>query len=224
MDIMKSSKRYLIVICVSTIMALATFTAASSLAANAQDEPEVFFTISLKAPLGYKVREQVGALLAEELPKIGIGVELEYHDFATLLSQVDLAGSTGRTASEGGVDMFLMGMSPDSTDPAGLTSWFHSEYVRPEGNNGWRYFDPEMDRLLEEGESLVDQAERTPIYWRALEKVKDEAFVIELFYPTFYACKNKIVENCDSWYDPGYGTWEIRRWTLADKTEADDQF
>jgi ABC-type transport system substrate-binding protein len=219
---MKKTKKSLFIIIVSLAMALGTFSALYSMNVIAQEEPEVFFTISLKAPLGYKVREQVGALLAEELPKIGIGVELEYHDFATLLDQVDLAGSTGATASEGGVDIFLMGMSPDSTDPAGLTSWFHSEYVRPEGNNGWRYFDPELDRLLEEGENLIEQSEREPIYYRVLEKVKDKAFVVELFYPTFYASKDVNVENCDLWYDPGYGTWEIRSWTLADKTEADD--
>ena len=219
---MKKTSKILIVISVSLMMGVASFLAISSVMGQAEETEKVFFTISLKAPLGYKVREQVGALLAEELPKIGIGVDLEYHDFATLLSQVDVAGSDGLIASEGGVDMFLMGMSPDATDPAGLTSWFHSSYVRPEGNNGWRYFDPELDRLLEEGENLIEQSEREPIYHEVLEIVKDKAFVIELFYPTFYAVKNKEVENCDSWYTPGYGSWEIRRWTMAGKTEADD--
>jgi len=220
---MKDFKKRLLILCISVVMAFGSYAAATAMLVQAQETEEVFFTISLKAPLGNMVREQVGALLAEELPKIGIGIELEYHDFATLLSQSEVGASMGKTAAEGGVDMFLMGMSPDSTDPVGLTSWFHSKYLRPEGNNAWRYFDPELDRLLELGETLVDQEEREPIYFRVMEIVKENAFVIELYYPVQFAVKNKIMENCDLWYGPGgYGTYEIRDWTIAGKTEADD--
>lgn len=214
-------KTYLAVIIISAITALMTFSAVAVMTVKAEEPEKVFFTLHLRAPLGYKVREQVGVLLSEELPKIGIGVELEYHDFATLLDYSDYGAETGKTAAEGGFDMYLMGQGMDSSDPVGLTSWFHSLYLRPEGNNGWRFQNPEVDRLLEEGEVLLDKEERQELYWRVLEIVKEQAGSIELFYPTSWGARLNILENSDKFFRP-YGTWTARDWTIAGKTEADE--
>lgn len=219
---MKIYPKYVSILVLTLLVTTSTFSLLVQ--TYAQDQtPKTFFTLSLICPQGNKVREQVGVVLKEELAKIGIGVNLEYKDFATLLKNMEVGGSTGATADQSGFDMFLMGDSPDSTDPSGLTSWFDSKYVYPDGNNVWRYFDPQLDKLLEQADAMFDRQARLPLYQQALQIVKDKAFSIELYYPASYAAKQKVVQNCTYWAGVGaYGTYEARFWTLAGKTAGAD--
>jgi ABC-type transport system substrate-binding protein len=183
--------------------------------------PSFFFTLTLYCPQGNKVREQVAPVLKAELAKIGINVNVQYMDFATLLNQMDSGGATGATAANGGFDMFLMGDGPDTIDPSGLTSWFDSKYVAPTGNNVWRFFDPRLDSMLEQADAMWgSEQDIVPIYQQVLHMVKDEAFSIELYYPTQYCAKQKSVQNATLWAD--YALYDARFWTLAGKTAGAD--
>jgi len=220
---MKDSKiRYkkLKIFMISAFMALSTFAVASFLV-SAQDTENYFFTLSLKAPQGNEIRMQVGALLPAELAKIGINVELEYQDFASLIDDMIASATTGATAADGGMDIWLVGFGVDSVDPGGFISWFDSNYFSPEGNNYWNFQNAEVDRLLEEAGQLVDQDDRQPLYWEVLEIVKDQAFTIEMYTPTQYGMKLATLENADGWV-AAYDNWLSRYWTIAGKTEADD--
>jgi ABC-type transport system substrate-binding protein len=189
---------------------------------GAQEEPKTFFTLSLKAPLGNEVRMQVGALLAEELPKIGIGVELEYHDFPTLIELTSYAGETGATAAEGGVDIYLMGMCSGG-DPIKWTNYFVSSAFEPHGSNIWRFSNGEVDALFAEANQMSDMEERKPLYWRIFEIVKENYFTIELYDSRGYMLKQDYVLNAEKFTKPvGYDTYYAYEWTIDGKTEADD--
>jgi ABC-type transport system substrate-binding protein len=45
-----------------------------------------FFEVTLLVPIGNVSREKAGQIIARDLEKIGIGVNLRYMEFATLVS------------------------------------------------------------------------------------------------------------------------------------------
>jgi hypothetical protein len=52
--------------------------------ADAHEKSDRFFTINLIVPIGNTPREKAGQILARDLEKIGIGVNLHYMEFASI--------------------------------------------------------------------------------------------------------------------------------------------
>ncbi|HUT80533.1 MAG TPA: ABC transporter substrate-binding protein [Candidatus Bathyarchaeia archaeon] len=127
-----------LMICLSVLPFMATPTQAVN--------PIPFFTISILAPNTNDARNQWSTLMVEQLPKIGIGIDVFDH---TGWAQI-----TPRTWSypgpypiptyaEGGFDIFFVGWSWGlDWDPTGL---FDSPSITPNGDNFYQYVSQDMD-------------------------------------------------------------------------------
>jgi ABC-type transport system substrate-binding protein len=127
-----------IMICLSAM----PFLANPAQAAN----PAPFFSISILAPNTNSARNQWATLMVEQLPKIGIGIDVFDH---TGWSQISPRtwGYPGPgsipTYAEGGFDILFVGWSWGlDWDPTGL---FDSPSITPNGDNFYQYDSQEMD-------------------------------------------------------------------------------
>ncbi|HUT80320.1 MAG TPA: ABC transporter substrate-binding protein [Candidatus Bathyarchaeia archaeon] len=115
----------------------------------AQSYPGPFFSISLLAPNTSTARNQWATLMVEQLPKIGINVDIFDH---TGWAQIGPRtwGHPGPypipTYAEGGYDILFVGNGWGlDFDPTGL---FTSDGITPVGDNFYQYASEEMDWVV----------------------------------------------------------------------------
>ncbi len=111
--------------------------------------PPAFFTISVLAPNTNPARNQWATLMVEQLPKIGIGVDIFDHTGWAQISPRTW-GHPGPypipTYAEGGYDLFFIGWGWGlDIDFVGL---FDTPSIPPDGDNHYQYSVPEMDWAL----------------------------------------------------------------------------
>jgi len=186
---------------ISALVGLAALTYAQ------QEEKKVFFTIHLMVPKGNKNRENVGMLLAEELPKIGIGVEVHILDFSEWLQRVYKWPATWE---EGGYDLFLVQFGYGN-DPDGMKIFFHSDSVYPNGLNILGYMNPKVDSLLEEGSKEIDPEKRRAIYMNISKMLYEDLPVIPYWRVVNTFILRKDVEG----FNPVTDTDTLYNWYIA---------
>ena len=110
--------------------------------------------------------------IKEQLWRIGIDCEMEVLEWNEFLTKMD----------EGEAQLFLYGWIPDLPDPdSALRDYFHSSVTFSEGNYvGCE--DEELDELLEEGHSTLDEKLREKIYTRAQERIMEITPAVFIHY------------------------------------------
>lgn len=172
----------------------------------AQEEKKVFFTLHLMVPKGNVNRENVGMLLAEELPKIGIGVEVHILDFSEWLKRVY---NWPKTWEEGGYDFFLVQFGYGN-DPDGMKIFFHSDSLYPNGLNILGYLNPKVDKLLEEGSKEIDPEKRKLIYLNVSKYLYEDLPVI----PYWRVVNTFLLKEAVKGFEPVTDTDTIYNWEL----------
>jgi peptide/nickel transport system substrate-binding protein len=120
--------------------------------------------------------DQVGSFVKDSLAKIGIQVRLEKRSVNAHFAHV----------MGGQHELALAGWYTDNNDPDNfLFSLLHGSNISDEGNNLSRYADPEVDRLLLEGQTELDEAKRLAIYRAAQEKIFADAPTVPLVHARF---------------------------------------
>jgi peptide/nickel transport system substrate-binding protein len=95
-------------------------------------------------------------------------------------------------------DVAYWGGPTFAPDPSGLADSLNGANIFPEGYNAPRYQNPQVDALLNEGQSLVDIAERIPIYKEVQAIVMEDLPIIPMWTPDRYIFVNN--EFCNiSW-------------------------
>ncbi len=157
----------------------------SSNTASAEEEIEPVFYVSILAPSTCPARNQWATLMVEQLPKIGIGIEIFDH---TGWSQIvpRTWGYPGPypipTYAEGGFDILFVGYSGD-------LDWyyaniFHSDYIIPLGENFYQYESWEYDFAYNNYMTSLTAEDR--IFWgNKMQQIlyKDQP-ACTIFYPT----------------------------------------
>lgn len=117
---------------------------------------------TLKYPTGNKVREQSATLIQDNLKAVGVKINLESMEFATLAKQV---------FDEQKADLWLMGwgLSTDP-DPAGI--FLVTKDNKWAQVTGWDH--PKNKELIEKGVRVLKVDERKPIYVEWSKLVNDE--------------------------------------------------
>lgn len=112
-----------------------------------------------------------------------IGVELTIRELET--------GAIHRARQQG--EHNLAHLTFIFLDPGFLRTLFHSE----NSGGGWNFYhqkDPEIDRLLEQGETEVDAAKRKQVYESVQRRMMEQAFILPVVYQhQISAFKNTIV-------------------------------
>lgn len=122
-------------------------------------------------PSGNKARELSAPIIQENLKKIGIEMDIEMMEFATMLEKL-------ANQSADAFEFSLLGIGL-GTDPD-ATKLLHSDYIF-NGLNFSRYSNPELDKLLDEGMRYLDIEQRRPIYKEVSKLINEEMPNIYLY-------------------------------------------
>ena len=141
---------------------------------------------------GVAVRDQMCAIFEQDLASLGITVNYRPLEFVTLVKALDssfdwdcvLIGFTGGLEPNDGAD-FLR-------SSGNLHLWNPSE---PKPATPW---EAEIDRLLDQGTTVMDPHQRAPFYWRIQEILHDQLPIIETVRQVDYIAYRNSLEN----YDP----------------------
>lgn len=112
------------------------------------------FSFELQYNAGNSRREQVAAVIQQNLKDVGIEVIPKGIDFAAWVDQ---------NLTPGKYNAILLSWSLSNPDPDG-ESIFSSKYFPPTGQNSGWYKNEKLDELWVKGYSTVDQNERKEIY------------------------------------------------------------
>jgi peptide/nickel transport system substrate-binding protein len=154
-----------------------------------EGHPIVF---NLTTNTGVGVRDQMCAIFKQDLESLGIKVNYRPLEFVTLVKALD---------SSFDWDCILIGFT------GGLEPNEGGDFLRSSGNlHMWNPSQPkpatpweaEIDRLLDQGTTVMDPHARAPYYWRIQEILHDQLPMIETVRQVDYITYRNTLEN----YDP----------------------
>ncbi|MBX3161834.1 MAG: ABC transporter substrate-binding protein [Deltaproteobacteria bacterium] len=133
-------------------------------------------------------RVSVARVIAAQLAEVGIEVEVRAFEFATFFA--DVKKGTYQLASM---------QTAEITEPDFYFTYFHSSWIpsakNPDGYNRWRYINPDVDRLTEQGRREVDPAKRKTIYAEAQRLVARDLPIVPLWHEDNVVLSNVDVEG-----------------------------
>jgi len=151
------------------------------------DGPRARFTLVYKTSSD-AFRTTLARVIAAQLAEVGIEVEVRSFEFATFFADI----------KKGAYQIASM-QTAELNEPDYYHFYFHSSYIptakNPDGGNRWRYANPEIDRLTEEGRRELDRAKRTQIYAEAQHIVARDLPIIPLWHEDTVVLTNKSVQG-----------------------------
>ena len=156
------------------------------------DGPQTRFTVTLKSSSN-KLRVAIAAVVADQLRKIGIGVDLRVYEFATFF--VDI--------KKGNFQLFIMQI-PEIAEPNLYNVFFASNRIPTRdnldaGGNRVRYRSPKVDQLLEAGRRELDRVKRKDIYRQIQQILARDVPVISLWHEDNLVVIRKAVDGYKIW-------------------------
>lgn len=137
----------------------------------------------LRYPTGNKPREMSAPLIQSALKAIGMEVELQISDFATLLTDL----------KAGEYDLSLLGWTGAGDPDLVATLVYFSDNIPPAGWNIMHYKNDRVDELIKKGRLTFDQAERQKVYQELYRILNDELPVVFLWSEnSLYAYNNRL--------------------------------
>lgn len=200
--IKKDLKRLVLPLAIMICLSVSPFLGQTAKAAT---NPPPFFTISVLAPNSNPARNQWATIMVEQLPKIGIGVDVFDHtSWAQIYPRTwDYPGPYPIPSyAEGGFDLFFVGWSWGlDWDPTGL---YDSPSVTPYGDNTYQYMNPLMDFAIYNYTQSFDINDR--IFWA--HEIQD------LLYDEIPAATIEYDLN-HYIYDPDLTNWSPMLWATS---------
>jgi peptide/nickel transport system substrate-binding protein len=149
-------------------------------------------SFNLTTNTGVAVRDQMCAIFKQDLASLGITVNYRPLEFVTLVKALD---------SSFDWDCVLIGFT-GSLEPNE-----RADFLRSSGNlHMWNPSQPkpatpweaEIDRLMDEGTTVMEQRQRAPYYWRIQEILHEQLPIIETVRQLDYIAYRNTLEN----YEP----------------------
>jgi len=123
--------------------------------------------------------------MQQDLRRIGVSLAIKPVDFPALIEAVRHPGM---------VPLFLLGWEADFPDPSNfLTVLLHSR--SRDTNNNTFYANPDVDRILDEADPLLDPSRRFALFHRAEVMIVHDAPWVPLFHPVGSAVRNPRVRD-----------------------------
>jgi peptide/nickel transport system substrate-binding protein len=131
---------------------------------------------------GNKTREQVEQIIADEWQRVGVKLLIENVPSSVLFGN----WTAGAPRRRGNYDINMYASDSEIDPQATLSLKFNSKNIPRTQNNGagqnfTRFADPEVDRLLDQAGSSVDQDQRKKLYAQILKKVNDNVTNVWLY-------------------------------------------
>lgn len=154
-------------------------------------------------PQGNKARELAAVVIQQNLKEIGIQLDITLLEFNTMLAAFDKQEP----------EAFEMGMVGTGVGKTGsIFNAYHTSAIF-NGMNMSRYSDPEMDKLLDESNVVVDRDERKEVYIKVAQLINKN--VPQIFLYNYDAGRflspriQNYVMNADD------NMWLIHQWDLG---------
>ena len=218
---MKESKLRLLVMSGLIMALLFGVMVTSGFAAAKKDS---FFTVTLITPTGNIPREKAGQIIAQDLEKIGIGVNLQYMDFASITPRWKKTALTGASYNDGGYDMFIVHCTLSANiDPSGIYQRYACDQAYPKGLNRVRYCNKEFDKLIYQALATPNDQKRWALCRQAEKVLYDDPPVIPLWFPIDSFVTQSSVKFPEDKSLGFWGTYAFRwaKRVIPGKTKAD---
>ncbi|MBO7749017.1 peptide-binding protein [Paenibacillus sp. MWE-103] len=167
------------------------------------------FSFDLQYNAGNARREQVAAVVQQNLKDVGIEVVPKAIEFSAWIDQ---------NVTPGKYEAILLGWSLSNPDPDG-ESIFSSKYFPPAGQNSGWYKNTKLDELWVKGYSTVDQNERKAAYAEVAKEISTDlpyVFLYQYGAPEAFD-KNKVkfadADKPEATLSYGYFYHVINWWT-----------
>lgn len=136
------------------------------------DKDGVPFVFTILTNQGNSQRVKIATIIQQRLADIGIRVDIRTVEWAAFLKEF---------VDKGRFDAIVLGWNI-LQDPD-ISSVWHSSKAVPGGLNFIYYKNPELDRLLEEGKTTLDQDKRKVVYDRVQEILHEDQPYLFLYVP-----------------------------------------
>lgn len=103
--------------------------------------------------------------------------------------------------------MYFMATSITSPDPDAIYNTFHSSMIGSGKDNTMRYRNPEADKLLDEGKTILNQNEAIGFYKELVKILTDDVAMIPVYSNIYFDFYNKKITN--------FSTNSFYPWTYA---------
>jgi len=127
----------------------------------------------------------LAAVLQQQLSKVGIALDIRSFEFATFYSDV----------TKGSFQLYSLRWIGGNEDPDIFYYAFHSSSFPPKHANRGYYVNPEIDRLIDEGRTTVDQQRRRQIYAQVQQILARDLPYIDLWYFDNVVVHSRRVRN-----------------------------
>jgi len=166
--------------------------------------PQVRFKLVYKTSTK-KDRVELALLIAEQLKKVGIGVEVKPYEWGTFFRDIRLGNFQLYSLTWVGL-----------TEPDIYYFAFHSSMLPPNGANRNHYLNARLDDLLEKGRKTVDRKERMEIYSKVQEIIFEDLPYVPLWYEQNWVVYQNNVKGYSLRPDAGFQN-------LVNTYKVDDQ-
>lgn len=125
---------------------------------------------------------------------LGVTLNIAYMEFNSMLDYV-------MYNSDANVDkwsLYFMATSINTPDPDTLWSTFHSSQIGSGKDNSSRYNNPELDKLLDEGRTIIDIDEAKPVYQKMAKLLNEEAVMVPVYANTYFDIYNKKIQDLET--------------------------
>jgi peptide/nickel transport system substrate-binding protein len=169
---------------------------------------------SLITNAGNKPREQMGAIIQQDLAKLGIRLNFLPLEFQSLIERI--------TRSQQ-YEACLLGFNNVEIDPnSQMNIWMSSGTLHawnPLETKPATAWENEIDRLMEEQHSAIDAASRKRAFDRVQQIVMEEQPMIYLVHPDVLVAASPLIRNLLASPLPPHLYWNIERISLVAPSE-----
>jgi peptide/nickel transport system substrate-binding protein len=131
----------------------------------------VRFHLTMKTSIDEAPR-LIAAVLQQQLREVGIALDIRSFEFATFMSDVE----------KGAFQLYSLRLIGGNQDPDVFEGFFYSHSFPPNRYNRERYSNPQVDRLIEEGRSTLNQQTRQQVYGEIQRILANDLPFIDLWY------------------------------------------
>lgn len=157
------------------------------------------FEFELKTNQGNKVREKLMAVAQEQWAEVGVKANLKIVEMSALSAELN---EKKFDANMGGWGL---------RDDPSLSPYFHSDEIEKGFNRG-SYSNPELDKVIDQGDEIIDPEERVQYLEESQAIVAEDQPYTFLYYPNANIIYSTNVDNVLS--HPGNEFYNIHKWTM----------
>jgi ABC-type transport system substrate-binding protein len=154
-------------------------------------------------PSTSKNRQRMAVILAEQLRKVGIAVDLDGMEYNTFTGRV-----FGKEFDAAMHNWHL------GTSPASIRELWTSKAITTNGNNLGSYASPIFDAYVDSAVSTFDASQSKSFYTRAYQMAIDDAPAIWLYEPKLVLGINKRIRTAP--YRPDAWWWSFADWYIPE--------